>query len=130
MPFASKTGDWRRLPTEARESFLAALQQRATAVADEYLSPVELAVRCGIRPDNWQEELLNSEDKQVILLCARQTGKSTISALIALHQTCYTPDSLSLVLSPSQRQSIETYRKIRDFYKTLEGVPDVTQESA
>jgi hypothetical protein len=130
MPFASKTSDWRRLPTEARESFLAALRQRATAVADESLTPVELAERCGIRPDNWQEGLLNSEDKQVILLCARQTGKSTVSALIALHRALYTPFSLVLVLSPSQRQSQEFYRKIRDSYNLLTGVPELTQESS
>jgi hypothetical protein len=130
MPFASKTSDWRRLPTEARESFLAALRQRATAVADESLTPVELAERCGIRPDNWQEGLLNSQDKQVILLCARQTGKSTVSALIALHRALYTPFSLVLVLSPSQRQSQESYRKIRDSYNLLTGVPELTQESS
>jgi hypothetical protein len=130
MSFRAKESDWRRLPTEARESFLAALRQRATAVADESLTPVELSERCGIRPDNWQEGLLNSEDKQVILLCARQTGKSTVSALIALHRALYTPFSLVLVLSPSQRQSQESYRKIRDSYNLLTGVPELTQESS
>ncbi len=130
MPFAPKTVDWRRMPTEIRESFLAALQQRATAVADEVLSPVELAERCGITPDAWQRDLLNSEERQVILLCARQTGKSTISALIALHTALYTANSLVLVLSPSQRQSMESYRKIRDSYNLLTGVPEVVQESA
>jgi hypothetical protein len=130
MPFASKTTDWRRLPTEARESFLAALRERASAISSEYLSPVALAEACGVKPDPWQKDLFESDDKQIILNCARQTGKSTVSALIALHETVYTPDSLSLVLSPSQRQSMETYRKIRDFYNTLTGVPDVAQESS
>ncbi len=114
MPFQPKTIDWRRMPTEIRESFLAALQQRATAVVEERLSAVELAVACGITPDEWQEDLLESEDRQVILNCSRQSCKSTISALIALHRALYTANSLVLVLSPSQRQSQESYRKIRD----------------
>jgi phage FluMu gp28-like protein len=59
-----------------------------------------------------------------------ETGKSTISALIALHTALYTADSLVLVLSPSQRQSQESYRKIRDSYNLLSGVPDVTMESS
>jgi len=118
------------MPTEIRESFLAALQQRATAVADERLTAVELAQRCGIIPDDWQRDLQNSEGRQVILLCARQTGKSTISALIALHRALYVPNSLVLVLSPRQRQSQESYRKIRDSYNLLTGVPELTQESS
>lgn len=130
MPFSAKQIDWRRMPQEVRESFLAALRLRATAIADEQLTAVELAEACGINPDDWQRDLLNSEDRQVILLCARQTGKSTVSALIALHRALYVPHSLVLVLSPSQRQSQESYRKIRDSYNMLTGVPELTQESA
>jgi hypothetical protein len=130
MSFAPKQTDWRKMPVEVRETLLRALQERASAVTSGYLSPVELAQACGIDPDPWQKDLFESDDRQVILNCCRQSGKSTVSALIALHQTCYTPDSLSLVLAPSQRQSMETYRKIRDAYNTLTGVPDVTQESS
>lgn len=118
------------MPTEIRESFLVALRQRATAITGDYLSPVQLAEACGITPDPWQRDLLESKDRQIILNCHRQSGKSTLSALLALHKTCYQSDSLSLVLSPSQRQSQETYRKIRDFYNGLTGVPEVLQESA
>jgi len=130
MPFAPKQSNWQRQPQEIRESLLAELQKRTTAVADERLTAVELAERCGIMPDEWQKDLLVSKDRQVILLCARQTGKSTITALVALHQAVFTSGSLVLVLSPSQRQSQECYRKIRDFYNTLSAVPEVVQESA
>ena len=130
MPFAAKQVDWRRMPTENRESFLRALRERASTVTSAYLNPVELAQACGIDPDPWQRDLLLSGDQQTILNCSRQSGKSTISAIKALHQTCYTPDSLTLVLAPSQRQSQETYRKIHDYYNMLSGVPDVTQESS
>ncbi len=130
MSFAAKQTDWRRLPTEIRESFLVALQQRASGISGEKLSPVELAERVGISPDPWQRDLLLSDDRQIILLCSRQSGKSTISALIALHTALFQPDSLVLVLSPSQRQSQELYRKIHDSYNQLSGVAELTQESA
>jgi len=130
VSFAAKQTDWRKLPVEIREAFLTSLQQRATVVASERLGPVELALRCGIEPDPWQSDLLNSDDRQIILNCSRQSGKSTISALIALHTALYEANALVLVLAPSQRQSMESYRKIRDAYNSLTGVPEVTQESA
>jgi len=130
MPFAAKQLDWRKLPAELRESFLGALQQRASGISSEPLSPVAMAEAVGIVPDEWQKDLLLSDDRQIILLCSRQSGKSTISALIALHTALFQPNSLVLVLSPSQRQSQELYRKIRDSYSQLTEVAELTQESA
>jgi hypothetical protein len=92
---------------------------------------VELARACGIPSlDLWQRDLLESDDLQTILNCSRQSGKSTVTALKALKTLLYREKSLTLVLSPSQRQSAETYRKVRYFYNELTDVPDVTQESA
>ncbi len=130
MSFQPKTSDWKRLPTEARQEFLRQLQQRAATTTAEKLSAVELAVACGLTPDEWQRDLLTSRDRQVILNCSRQSGKSTLSALIALYTAVYEANSLVLVLSPSQRQSQECYRKIRESYSLLSNVPDLTQESA
>ena len=129
MGFPTRGNDWRQQPVEVRELLLGALRQRATASPDQVLSPLELAEQVGLVPDPWQRDLLTGQDRQTILLCARQTGKSTISALIALHTALYTANSLCLVLSPSQRQSMETYRKVRDFYNSLSGVPEALQES-
>src|SRR6266496_3392149 len=131
MPFAAKQNDWKKLPQEVRESFLQALQQRASAITGERLSPIELALACGFAElDSWQADLLNSHDRQVILNCSRQSGKSTTSALIALHAALFTTNSLVLVLAPSQRQSQELYRKIRDGYNQLADVAELTAESA
>lgn len=126
----SGTQDWKRLPTEAREQLLGLLQLRATLGVFEKLTPLELARRCGLEPDPWQADLLNSTERQVILLCARQSGKSTLTALLGLHQALYTAGSLVLVLAPSQRQSGETYRKVRHAYGQLAGAPEATQESS
>ncbi len=69
------------------------------------LDPVAFARSVGIVPDPWQEDLLRSSSERALLLCSRQAGKSTVSAVIALHRALYHPRSLVLVLAPSERQS-------------------------
>jgi hypothetical protein len=93
---------------------------------------VLMARRAGIVPDAWQSDLLRSDAKQMILLCSRQSGKSTITSILALHQAIYTPDSLILLLSPSLRQSQELFRKLQTFYNALasESLPQAVEESA
>ncbi len=72
-----------------------------------------------IEPDPWQCELLRGHDRQVLLNCSRQAGKSTVVSALALHTALFTPDALVLLLSPSQRQSGEIFRKVRDAYHAL-----------
>jgi hypothetical protein len=93
---------------------------------------VMMARRAGITPDTWQSDLLRSDAKQMILNCSRQSGKSTISAVLAVHEAIYTPNSLVLLLSPSLRQSQELFRKIKDIYNALESpsLPQTIEESA
>ena len=62
--------------------------------------------------DPWQERVLGSADKNQLLLCSRQAGKSTAASLLAAHCALYRPGSLILCLSPSQRQSGELFQKI------------------
>ncbi len=104
----------------------------ARRIARERSDAVLMAQRAGITPDGWQADLLRSDAKQLILLCSRQSGKSTITSILALHQAIYTPDSLILLLSPSLRQSQELFRKLQDFYNTLESdsMPQAVEESA
>lgn len=80
------------------------------------LDPVVFARSAGIAPDLWQAGVLRSSARQQILLCSRQAGKSTISAVLAIHTAIYRPNSLILVLSPSLRQSQELFRKMMDVY--------------
>jgi hypothetical protein len=91
-----------------------------------------MAQRAGILPDAWQCDLLRSGAKQLILNCSRQSGKSTITSILALHQAIYTANSLILLLSPSLRQSQELFRKLQHFYNALESdsLPQATEESA
>src|SRR5215208_1969450 len=75
--------------------------------------------RLGVDPDPWQEDLLGSSSERVLLNCSRQSGKSTMSAVIALHRALYHPGSLILCLAPALRQSQELFGKVAGFYRDL-----------
>jgi hypothetical protein len=76
------------------------------------LDPSRILSACGLAPDPWQRDLLLSPDRQVLLNCSRQAGKSTVVSVLALHTALFTPKALVLLLSPSQRQSAEIFRKV------------------
>jgi hypothetical protein len=64
------------------------------------------------------------------MVCARQTGKSTTAAALVVKEALLCPGSLTLLVSPSQRQSAETFGKVMAFYNQL-GRPIATaRESA
>lgn len=83
-------------------------------------NPVLFAQMLGINPDEWQRRVLRSTSDHIILNCARQTGKSTIVSVLALHHALYTPNALVLVISHIYRQATETFRKIVSFYRRIE----------
>ena len=70
-------------------------------------------------PDPWQADVLRGDASRLLLLCCRQSGKSTTTAALALHRALYWPGSLVLLLSPSLRQSSELLRKVATFYNAL-----------
>jgi hypothetical protein len=74
----------------------------------------------GLEPDPWQEDLLRSVSDRVLLNCCRQSGKSTMTGLIALHRALYRPGSLILCLAPALRQSQELFGKVLGFYRDLD----------
>jgi hypothetical protein len=83
------------------------------------LDPALFMERLGLTPDPWQAELLRSTEQRFLLLCTRQAGKSTVTAVKALHRILYYPGSLVLMLSPSERQSSEIFKKVLTFYADL-----------
>jgi hypothetical protein len=76
------------------------------------LDPALILEARGIVPDPWQRSLLLSRDRQVLLCCSRQAGKSTVVSALVLHTALFRPGALVLLLSPSQRQSAEIFRKV------------------
>ncbi len=89
---------------------------RPTLVPD---TPVELAAAVGITLDDWQGEYLENDSPRRLLNASRQSGKSTVAALDALHDALSAPGSLVLIIAPSERQSLETFRKVGEFYNRL-----------
>lgn len=85
----------------------------------EALDPVRLARRIGWDPDDWQAVALRSQEPRVCLNIHRQGGKSQVASLKAIHCAAYQPGSLVLVVSPSQRQSGELFRRILEMWKLM-----------
>jgi hypothetical protein len=93
------------------------------------LDPSRILGSCGLTPDPWQRDFLFARDRQVLLNCSRQSGKSTVVSALALHAALFTPNGLVLLLSPSQRQSAEIFRKVYDSYNALKRPVPATHES-
>src|SRR5215211_1812326 len=83
------------------------------------LDRVAFAEHLGMVLDPWQARLLGSTSDRIILNCSRQSGKSTMAAVRALHQALYFPRSLVLCLAPALRQSQELFGKIYELHKDL-----------
>ena len=94
------------------------------------LDPVALAREAGLEPDDWQAKVLRSPAPRILLNCCRQSGKSTVTALLAVHTALYEPGALVLLLSPSLRQSQELFRKALGTYRSLGRPVAIESESA
>lgn len=94
------------------------------------VDPARFAERAGITPDPWQAEVLRSGASRLLLNCSRQSGKTTITALLALHTALYQPESLVLVLAPTQRQSQLLYRALMAAYAAVGEPVPASAESA
>lgn len=82
-------------------------------------------------PDPWQAELLHSQSRQIMLCCSRQSGKSTVTAALALKTALLDAPALILLLSPTLRQSGELFRdKVKRLYAELGKPVAIAQDSA
>jgi hypothetical protein len=83
------------------------------------LDRVAFARAVGVEPDPWQEELLRGDHDRLLLNCCRQSGKSTMAAVVALHRALYYRGTLVLILAPSERQAKEAFGKVLAAYRVL-----------
>jgi hypothetical protein len=93
------------------------------------LDPALIGERVGLTLDPWQATLIREQPKRALLLRSRQSGKSTATALLALHVAIFQPGALILLLSPSQRQSAELFRTVMLYHGKLASAPELTAES-
>jgi Terminase large subunit, T4likevirus-type, N-terminal len=76
------------------------------------LDPSRFMDDAGFTPDPWQRDVLRSTDPRILMLNARQTGKSTVTASLALHHAIFTESALVLLIAKALRQSQELFRKV------------------
>ena len=94
------------------------------------LDPVLFSSEClGLQPDPWQADVLRGGYQKLLINCSRQSGKSTVSAVFALHRSLYYPDYLVLLLSPSMRQSSELFKKVTTLLNKLPLKPNLIEEN-
>jgi hypothetical protein len=87
-------------------------------------SPVHLArFVSGLNLEKWQSDFVLSSHPRIIMNCPRGSGKSMLTACIALHHALNTPNAFVLMFSRSERQSMELFRKVLLYYKRLEFHP-------
>jgi Terminase large subunit, T4likevirus-type, N-terminal len=68
-----------------------------------------------VEPTKWQEQFLRApQGASILVLTARQCGKTTTAAWGMAHAALFFPGSLSVVACPAQRQSAEAVRRVRE----------------
>ncbi|MGE3803386.1 MAG: terminase family protein [Gemmataceae bacterium] len=90
--------------------------------------PTAALTLAGLTPDPFQVDLMQSTSDRILLLASRQAGKSQTAACLAAH-AAITAGALVLLLSPSQRQSTELFRKVVDVMNALGWPVPPTAES-
>ena len=100
-------------------------RRRRRVVKNKPRAPEAIAVsefarhKLAFEPDARQAAVLDSTAKRGMLNCTRQWGKSTVLAVKAVHRAWTVAGSLTLVASPSERQSGEFLRKAAEFLGRL-----------
>jgi hypothetical protein len=81
--------------------------------APTWSTPVDLARDLGVTLDAWQQHLLLSTARRVVVRAPRQVGKTLTVSILALFVAVTTPEGLILVVSPAERQAKELVRVAR-----------------
>ena len=82
--------------------------------------PVEFCVKIlGFKPTSYQERLLRSSSKRIVLRWARQTGKTFILAARMIWYCAHHPNTLSLIVAPGLRQSMILADKIHELLNRM-----------
>lgn len=108
----------------ALQGYLAGLDAETREVAKEALrlhlfrtSPEAWArLQLGVNLDPWQRQLVETlPGSRVVALTHRQAGKTTGCAVSIAHTMMFGGETTSLILCPTQRQSAEGVRRVRQY---------------
>jgi hypothetical protein len=83
----------------------------------------------GFSPDPWQAALLRSSDPRVLMLCARQVGKSLSVAFLALSTALAQPGSTTTIVAPVEEQANELLRKVTAAYHGIGAPAGIAREA-
>ena len=79
--------------------------------------------------DDWQEKVLDSKSDRIILNCSRQSGKSTCTAIMAVHHAIFNPNSMVIVISRIEAQSLEVFKRMSNAAGTAVKSPTNSEAS-
>ncbi len=79
--------------------------------------------------DPWQAALLRSTDPRVLMLCARQVGKSQCVAFLALSTALTQPGSTTTIVAPVEEQANELLRKVTQAYHAIGAPVGIVREA-
>ena len=83
----------------------------------------------GFTPFPWQSGVLSSRHRRKHINGARQSGKSTIVSAVPCHSAKYYPNSLSIILAPTEKQATEDILKVKEFIALDPTYPDLVRDS-
>jgi len=79
--------------------------------------------KLGLEPDEAQTAFLNCTEPEQLLLWARQTGKTTLSAVKVVHRALFVQRSMILITSATQRQAGIVQARVLGFLRMLGETP-------
>jgi len=94
------------------------------------LDPVVFARRAGFDAEPWQQAVMRSTARRLMLACARQVGKTETTAIRTVRTAVYEPEALCLFVSKSQRQSDEVLKRCRAIWRRAGRPVPTVRESA
>lgn len=119
--------------TSSNENLLALVRlerERRRRRNARVFTPAALMEQAGLYPDPWQRAMFESQSRRVLLLCSRQSGKSTSTAAMMLAQTLSAPKQLALLVCPAERQSKEyLHDKVMPLYEPQRATMPAVSES-
>jgi phage terminase large subunit-like protein len=121
------TSSQQKAAADIRASLRALRRRTSTEAADD--DRVAFARALGLELDPWQADFVTSDGRRDLLNCSRQAGKSTAAAVLALHEALHSPDSVTVLVSPSQRQSSELFRKVVELRERLPYRPELLEDN-
>lgn len=95
----------------------------------EALDPVAFARGRGFIAESWQSDLLRTAARRVVVPCSRQVGKTETTSYKALHGALNFAGRDVLIISPSQRQSVEMLLRIKSIYRGMRSAPRLVKDN-